>query len=206
MGIWDFLQKRENREVLGFVGAGAAAVIVGAWTLFTYLDSRQTPAQAPAQKAEQAPATAGDTNPLVSAANQAANAEYHGEGIDVAFAGMQASSSGLTGDLPRLVLQYVNFATKPVSIDKVLCNFNKWQVPNANPAKTLNATVEIFPVNGVYIELNPEEKKTVSYELFVQSDTGIHGESTISSCKITYFIKTSSAYSTTRTASVMLGN
>lgn len=205
MGMWDFLKKRENREVLSFVGAGAVAMIVGAWSLFTYFDSRSTPTNAPTQKTEEV-AAAGPTNPLQNAANQAANAEYHGEGIDIAFGGMQASSSNFSDDLPRLVLEYVNFATKPVSIDKVLCNFNKWQVPSANPPKTLNATVEIFPVNGAYIELNPEDKKTVSYELFVQSDTGIHGESTISSCKITYFIKTSSAYVTTRTASVMLSN
>jgi hypothetical protein len=34
--IWAFVQNKKNREILGWVGAGLAAVIDGLWTAFVY--------------------------------------------------------------------------------------------------------------------------------------------------------------------------
>ena len=34
--IWSFLRKKNNREVLGWIGAGLAAAIAGLWTAVVY--------------------------------------------------------------------------------------------------------------------------------------------------------------------------
>ena len=66
-GIWNWLLVEDHRKALGFIGAGIAAAIGAAWTVFVYLDkptpqtpatqvttptTSQTQAQAPRENAE----------------------------------------------------------------------------------------------------------------------------------------------------------
>jgi hypothetical protein len=37
--MWAFLQKKKNREVLGWLGAGLVVAAGGFWTAFVYFDS-----------------------------------------------------------------------------------------------------------------------------------------------------------------------
>jgi hypothetical protein len=34
--LWSFLVSKKNREIIGWVGGGAAVVIAGLWTVFVY--------------------------------------------------------------------------------------------------------------------------------------------------------------------------
>ena len=35
-GLWSFVRKKSNREILAWAGGGLVAVAIGFWTVFTY--------------------------------------------------------------------------------------------------------------------------------------------------------------------------
>lgn len=50
--LWRYIQAKENRELLAFVGSGLAAVVAGAWVAYTHFsekgpDKPQTTISAP---------------------------------------------------------------------------------------------------------------------------------------------------------------